>query len=208
VPSSTSASVSCSRPSPSCHPEPTRSLSQCPRPLATASASPLATSPPQREQRRPPSNETPHASHRSRPYPIQRSRLLDTGSRMCSTPGPYPSVLRALALGPAGQRAPPQSLTPIAHLTARARSLRSDCGRSSAIGWMRFPRTPSRGRFAKETLDFLDINSSSLVFARRPLSICRKAPALLFYRRIGPSFVFSIPKLVYFISFAYELQIE
>jgi hypothetical protein len=72
---------------------------------------------------------------------------------------------------------------------------------------MRISHTPLFGSFAKETLGFMRINPPSFVFSRRPLHFCRKTPNLLVYRRIGPSFVFCIPKLVYFISFAYELQI-
>jgi hypothetical protein len=127
---------------------------------------------------------------------------------------PPVSCLRPLTLGPIGQPIfPPESLATLARLSAlvgastHTLALRFYLGRRSTIERLRIPRTPSHGRFVKETLDFLEINPSSLVFARRPLSFCRKAPDLLVYRRNRPSFVFWIPKLVYFISFSYELQI-
>jgi hypothetical protein len=85
---------------------------------------------------------------------------------------------------------------------------RSNPGHWSRIWWLAGPDTPSRGVFVQETLNFLRFNPSSLVFARRPLWFFIKAPNLLVYRRIRPSFVFWIPKLVYFISFAYELRIK
>jgi hypothetical protein len=103
-----------------------------------------------------------------------------------------PPLTRTVQLGPASQSASSSRLlTPLTHLSARARahSLTSNRGRSSAVGWMRLTRTPSRGSFAKETLGFLRINPSSLVFTRMPLYFCRKTPSLLVYRRIRPSFV-------------------
>jgi hypothetical protein len=75
-------------------------------------------------------------------------------------------------------RLTPRPLTPLAHLSARARALRSNRGHLSAIRWIRLHRTPLCGSFVKETLGFLKINASSLVFARRPLRFCRKAPDL------------------------------
>jgi hypothetical protein len=48
---------------------------------------------------------------------------------------------------------------------------------------------------------------SSCVLARRPLNSYKQTPALLNNYRIGPIFIFQTSKLVYFISFSYELQI-
>jgi hypothetical protein len=42
---------------------------------------------------------------------------------------------------------------------------------------------------------------------RRPLSYYKQTLVLLNNYRFGLNFVFQTPKLVYFISFAYELQI-
>jgi hypothetical protein len=66
---------------------------------------------------------------------------------------------------------------------------------------------PLRVVFVKETLSFLENNLPFLVLARRPLVSCRDGPRLYFYHRNRSNFVFWIPKLVNFISFAYELQI-
>jgi hypothetical protein len=98
--------------------------------------------------------------------------------------------MRPLARPGRSGRLAPMPLTPLAHLSARARALRSDRGHPSAIGWIRLHRTLLRGSFVKETLSFLKINPLSLVFARRPLRFCRKAPDLFIYHRIGPNFVF------------------
>jgi hypothetical protein len=102
-------------------------------------------------------------------------------------PHPHPTVGpgRSVRLVPQAADSPSPPLIP----RSRARSLKSNHGRSSAMGWMRLTRTPSRGSFAKETLGFLKINPPSLVFVRRPLYFCRKTPNLLVYYRIRPSFV-------------------
>jgi hypothetical protein len=94
--------------------------------------------------------------------------------------------------------------------TCQLRSLahRSNLGRWSWIWWLRRPDTPSRGRFAKETLGFLKTNPSSLSFARRSLFSFKQTTNLLINHRFRPNFVFWTPKLVYLISFKYELQIE
>jgi hypothetical protein len=55
---------------------------------------------------------------------------------------------------------------------------KSNPGRRSWIEWLRKPRTPLRGGFAKETLGFLKTNPSSLCFARRPLYSCKQTPDL------------------------------
>jgi hypothetical protein len=49
--------------------------------------------------------------------------------------------------------------------------------------------------------------------SRRPptpssFKFCAQAPDLFINHRFGPNFVFQTSKLVYFISFSYELQIE
>jgi hypothetical protein len=122
--------------------------------------------------------------------------------------------LRPLELGPISQSAfPPQSLTSMARVSAlvtpaRSLALRSDLSRPSVIGWLRTPRTPSLGRFVKVTPGFLQIEPAVLFLALRSMVSCREAPGLYFNHRIWSNLVFSIPKLVYFIYFAYELQIR
>jgi hypothetical protein len=117
-----------------------------------------------------------------------------------------------LALGLTSQPAvPPQSCwlpwPAYQRSSAHALALRSDLVRRFMIGWLRTPCTPSRGPFVKETLSFLENNSLFLVLARRPLVSCRDGPGIYFYHINRSNFVFWIPKLVNFISFAYELQI-
>jgi hypothetical protein len=52
---------------------------------------------------------------------------------------------------------------------ARALGRRSNLGRRFLIRRLDSPDTPSHRSFLKETLGLLEINLSSLVFARRPL---------------------------------------
>jgi hypothetical protein len=54
---------------------------------------------------------------------------------------------------------------------------------------------------------FPTINLSSYVLAHRPLNSYNQTPIFLNNHRIGLSFIFQTPKIVYFISFSYELQI-
>jgi hypothetical protein len=58
-----------------------------------------------------------------------------------------------------------------------------------------------------DPLGFPRINPLSLVFACRPLKSCRLNPRLINNHIIRPIFIFQTSKLVYFISFSYELQI-
>jgi hypothetical protein len=130
-------------------------------------------------------------------------------------PGPTCRPLVPLTLGltdPSASR--PPSLTALArwsvHACARVRALArgSNLGRRSWIRRLRRPCTPSRGSFAKEPLEFPGINPTSLEFVRRPLESYKWTPGLLNNDRFGLNFVFQTSKLVYFISFSYELQIE
>jgi hypothetical protein len=111
----------------------------------------------------------------------------------------------ALPLGLARQSYP-RSLTSRAHLSALVHRIWSrSFVRDRAVEMARYPFTC---KFVKETLDFLVINPPSCKFARRPLSSYKQTPDLLNNHRIRPSFVFQTSKLVYFMSFSYELQIK
>jgi hypothetical protein len=129
-------------------------------------------------------------------HPPPRPRLPRTADQRAQPRrGPARQEL-ALWRSVANSPAAPVPLAHGPHLSGlRARtpaslSTRSDLVRCSEIRRLSELRTPSRGRIAKETLDFLRINLSSLGFARRPLYFCRKTPNLLVNHRIIPSFVF------------------
>jgi hypothetical protein len=73
---------------------------------------------------------------------------------------------------------------------------------------VKVPLYPFACKFAKETLGFLRINPLSYSLARKPLFSYKQTPDFFNNHRIGPNFVFQTSKLVYFLSFSYELQIE
>jgi hypothetical protein len=63
--------------------------------------------------------------------------------------------------------------------------LKVDLKCRSMIGWLRTPRTPSRGIFVKETLSFLENNPLSCVLAHRPLVLAEKPLDFIFTTQIG-----------------------
>jgi hypothetical protein len=165
------------------------------RSSAAHSRSPTRSDPPVRSWSHEPDRDTTSRTRTLRPWPACQRPCL-------------------LALGPLGQCAIPLCRwcpwPAYQHLPARTRALgrRSNLGRRFLIQRLDSPDTPSRGSFIKETLSLFRINPPSLVFARRPVYSCRLNLGLLNILRIRPNFIFWIPKLVYFISFAYELQIQ
>jgi hypothetical protein len=121
-------------------------------------------------------------------------------------------------MGPARQGAPAlasrtgdtratNAWDPLVSPRVRSRALASNLGRPFPIGWPRSQDTLSRWSICLTPLGFLRIEPAvPRLYAQVP-ELLQTYPILLNNYRIGLNFVFSTPKLVYFICFTYELQI-
>jgi hypothetical protein len=89
----------------------------------------------------------------------------------------------------------------------RSRAPASNLGRPFPMGWPRSQDTLSLWLFCLRPLGFLRIEPAVLRLYAQVRELLQTDPILLNNYRIGLNFVFSTPKLVYFISFTYELQI-
>jgi hypothetical protein len=131
---------------------------------------------------------------------------------------PPPECLSRRPVGLAHQRAPALASRtgdtrvvhawdpPVSH-HVRSRVTTSNIGRPFSIGWQRSPDTLSLWLFCLRPLGFLRIEPVVLTLYAQAPELLQTDPTLLNNCRFGLNFVFQIPKLIYFISFAYEPQI-